>query len=208
MRYDTISHECRRVRASGIYTNGNVPNNTVRIILPIHRNDSQLGEPSIDGLGCIDGVLCVGGPLDLGMRDVRFSRHQILRQVIRQEDLTRVGSGISLDGPVGLEHPILVDLHNIVSQNSVSKNFGMTPIYLNVNMHGPLDVESWNDRPHLHHAVRICGPHSSEGGVVGVKFKIIIKQWYNSIPQAALQRVYLPLVRRWLTLGLISEQAG
>ncbi len=67
------------------------------------------------------GVLCVGGPLDLGMRHVWFSRHQVLRQVIRQEDLTRVGSGISLDGPVGLEHPILVDLHSIVSQNSVSK---------------------------------------------------------------------------------------
>ncbi len=203
------SHECRRVRTSGIYTNGNVPNNTVRIILPIHRNDSQLGEPSIDGLGCIDGVLSRWWS----------SRSRYARRTVQstsdtptghpdKEDLTRVGSGISLDGPVGLEHPILVDLHNIVSQNSVSKNFGMTPIYLNVNMHGPLDVESWNDRPHLHHAVRICGPHSSEGGVVGVKFKIIIKQWYNSIPQAALQRVYLPLVRRWLTLGLISEQAG
>lgn len=80
------------------------------------------------------------------MRDVRFSRHRILRQ----EDLSRVGSGVSLDGPVELEYPILVDL--------------------NVNTHGPLDVESWNDRLYLRHAVGIRGPHSSEeGGVVGVK---------------------------------------
>ncbi len=187
MRYDTVSHECRRVRTSGIYTNGNVPNNTVRIILPIHRNDSQLGEPSIDGLGCIDGVLCVGGPLDLGMRHVWFSRHQVLRQVIRQEDLTRVGSGISLDGPVGLEHPILVDLHSIVSQNSVSKE--KTPIYLNVNMHGPLDVESWNDRLHLHHAVGIRGPHSSEeSGVVGVKIKVIINDGIIQLLEQLFER--------------------
>lgn len=45
-------------------------------------------------------------------------------------------------------------------------------MYLGVDVNRALDVEAWVDGLHLHHALRISGPHAAEeGGVIGVQIR-------------------------------------
>jgi hypothetical protein len=98
-------------RRRKVNTQCNIPNHAILHIHTIQSFDLNRRIPAIDNFASIDAINSVRSPIDLGMASIRLECHDLLTQVLVEEELAG-GNDIGGDnGAVGADTPVRVGLN-------------------------------------------------------------------------------------------------